>query len=259
MLDSNILVFDIETVADTEGYRRLHSLPQATSYEELLALMQQERLAATGTTFIRHHLQKIAAISLLWVNPQNIKLWSLGRNGENEQTILARFFEGIDKLTPTLVSWNGSGFDLPVLHYRALFHGISAPSYFEVGDNDREARYNNYLGRFHWKHIDIMDVLSGYQARAVAPLNDIAKLCGLPGKLDIDGGNVQTLWDANEKETICDYCETDVANTYGVFLHFERLRGRLTEPDFQHHYTQFRQYLMQKNQPHLQAFLDCWK
>ena len=59
-------------------------------------------------------------------------------------------------------------------------------------------RYNNYLGRFHWRHIDMMDVLAGYQMRSVAPLDDIARLCGLPGKLDVDGGQVQDMWFAKE-------------------------------------------------------------
>ena len=60
-------------------------------------------------------------------------------------------------------SWNGGGFDLPVLHYRALLHGVQAPRYWEMGDEDTAFRYNNYLSRFHWRHLDVMDVLSGHQ------------------------------------------------------------------------------------------------
>ena len=91
------------------------------------------------------------------------------------------------------MSWNGGGFDLPVLHYRALRFKVQAPRYWETGDEDNAFRYNNYLGRFHWRHIDVMDVLSGYQNRARASLSDTAVLLGIPGKLGFDGSQV---WDA---------------------------------------------------------------
>lgn len=258
MLDLHTLIFDIETVADTAGYRRLRKLPADLSDHDIYALMCQERLSATGSTFQRHHLQKVVAISLLLDGPQGLKLWTLGRNQQSESEILGRFFQGIDKLSPTLVSWNGSGFDLPVLHYRSLFHGINAGRYFEIGDQERDFRYNNYLGRFHWRHIDMMDVLAGYQMRSVAPLDDIARLCGLPGKLDVDGGQVQDMWFAKEAEAICDYCETDVLNTYGVYLQFERLRGRLTAAEYAHKNQQLHDFVNQQNAPHLQAFMHAW-
>ena len=162
MLDNNVLIFDIETVADCDGYRLLQRLPEDLSENEIVAIMNNERLAENGSTFYRHHLHKVVAISLLLLSGNKIKLWSLGRENETEQSLIARFFAGIDKTLPTLVSWNGSGFDLPVLHYRALFHGISAPAYFEIGEQDNQFRYNNYISRFHWRHIDMMDVLSGY-------------------------------------------------------------------------------------------------
>ena len=79
-----------------------------------------------------------------------------------EAEIIQRFFDGIEKYTPDLVSWNGGGFDLPVLHYRALRHGIVAPRYWEAGDADQAFRFNNYLNRYHSRHLDLMDVLSSY-------------------------------------------------------------------------------------------------
>lgn len=88
----------------------------------------------------------------------------------------------IEKYTPPLVSWNGGGFDLPVLHYRALVNGIAAPRYWNLGQDDRGFKFNNYISRYHMRHIDLMDVLAMYQARANAPLDALAKLCGFPGK-----------------------------------------------------------------------------
>lgn len=260
MLDNSVLIFDIETVADCDGYRLLHPQTQELSDDDVIAIMNNERLAETGTTFYRHHLHKIVAISLLFASDDKLKLWSLGRN-EDEPNIVARFFAGIDKTIPTLVSWNGSGFDLPVLHYRALFHGVSAATYFEIGEQDNRFRFNNYISRYHWRHIDVMDVLSGYQANTRASLNDIAKLCGLPGKLETDGSQVQTLWQQGKKEAICDYCETDVINTYGVYLRFELLRGRLQPNEYKQKIAQLRSYLQHladNNATHIQEFLSAW-
>src|SRR5699024_9779140 len=107
-----------------------------------------------------------------------------------EEELVQRFFDGIEKFIPTLVSWNGGAFDLPVIHYRALFHGIAGLRYWEIGDEDQSFRWNNYLNRYHQRHLDLMDMLSGYQARAAAPLDEIAVLLGLPGKMGMSGTKV---------------------------------------------------------------------
>ena len=119
-----------------------------------------------------------------------------------------------------------------MLHYRALLHGVSAPRYWEVGDEDRDFRYNNYLSRFQWRHTDLMDVLAGYQFRAAAPLNEIAQLLGLPGKLGMDGSQVWSAYEAGEMAAIRNYCDTDVLNTYLVYLRFQLMRGQLTSRGF---------------------------
>lgn len=254
----NILVFDIETVADTQGYRLLHPELAALSDADVLAIMQNERLADSGSTFMRHHLQKIAAISVAFKHGEQFALWSLGEEASDEAELIRRFFQGIDKYSPTLVSWNGSGFDLPVLQYRALIHGIDAQRYFEIGDDDRDFRYNNYLSRFHWRHLDMMDVLSGFQPRSVASLNDIAVLCGLPGKLGIDGSAVQGLYDAGDLARIRAYCETDVMTTYLVYLRFERLRGNLSAEQLAAENAKIRDWLGEKTDTHWQEYLAAW-
>ena len=109
-------------------------------------------------------------------------MWSLGDETSSEKDLIERFFDGLDKFTPDLVSWNGAGFDLPVLHYRSLLHSVTAARYWETGDSDQSFRYSNYLSRFHWRHMDLMDILSGFQGRGRASLQDIATLLGLPGK-----------------------------------------------------------------------------
>ena len=256
---SPILVFDIETVADTQGYRRLHPELASLADTDVLAIMHGERLGDTGSTFQRHHLHKIAALSVALKHGEHFALWSLGSEDSDEADIIRRFFQGIDKYTPTLVSWNGGGFDLPVLHYRALIHGIDAQRYFDIGDEDRDFRYNNYLSRYHWRHIDLMDILSLYQPRAAASLNDIAVLCGYPGKLGIDGSAVQGLYDQGQLGAIRAYCETDVLSTYLVYLRFQRLRGHISAQQLAAEHDSVRHWLSSREDAHWQEYLAAWQ
>ena len=159
---------------------------------------------------------------------------------------------------PQLVSWNGGGFDLPVLHYRGLVNGVRAPRYWDTGDEDRDFRYNNYISRYHMRHCDLMDLLALYQGRAVAPLDEIAQLLGLPGKLGMDGSQV---WDAYQAGRIADirnYCETDVVNTYLVFLRFQAMRGALTTDEHTAECALVRSTLERSIEPHWQQFLSHW-
>ena len=156
-------------------------------------MFAQRRARRPAAISCRYEQHRVVAISCVLRTREQLRVWSLGDAGRERGGLIARFFDGIEKYTPDLVSWNGGGFDLPVLHYRALRAGVQAPRYWETGDEDREFRYNNYLSRYHWRHIDLMDVLSGFQARARASLADMAALLGLPGKLGFSGDQV---WDA---------------------------------------------------------------
>jgi predicted PolB exonuclease-like 3'-5' exonuclease len=176
-----VLVFDLETVADTAGLRRIHDIPQDIADADIQAWFAQHRRATSGSDFAPLHLQKVVAIGCALRDDNGLRVWSVGELDDDEPELLRRFFDGIERFKPQLVSWNGGGFDLPVLGYRALRHGVSAARYWEVGDNDREFRYNNYLGRYHTRHIDVMDVLACYQPRASAKLDEMARLCGFPG------------------------------------------------------------------------------
>jgi predicted PolB exonuclease-like 3'-5' exonuclease len=187
-----------------------------------------------------------------------VKLWSLGDTASTERELLERFFDGIERLTPDLVSWNGGGFDLPVMHYRCLLHGVRAARYWETGDEDSAFRYNNYLSRFHWRHLDLMDVLSGFQLRGRASLASIALLLGLPGKLGFSGAQVWDAFRAGNIEGIRRYCETDVLNTFLVLLAFERMRGRVTQQGYEVECARVRELLAASGEPHHKEFLAAW-
>lgn len=255
----NIFVFDIETVPDVANGRilyELNGLPDKTVAQAMATLRRQE---TGGSEFLRLHLQRVVAISMVLRRHDQVKVWSLGDEHSTEADLIQRFFSGIEKYAPTLVSWNGGGFDLPVLHYRALLHGITAPRYWEVGDTDASYRYNSYLGRYHYRHMDLMDILSGYQPRACAPLDDIACMLGFPGKMGMSGALVWEYFQQGNLKDIRNYCETDVLNTYLVFLRFELMRGKLTEEQYQTECAQLRDYLSKENKPHFNEFLRAWK
>ena len=225
----NILVFDIETVPDTEGGAKLLDL-KGLSKKNIIKAMEHTQFQKNGNIFQPLHLHKIIAISVLYKNNEKLSLLSLGEEDSKESDLLKLFFGIIDKYQPQLVSWNGKGFDSPVMHYRALLHGISSIKYWDKGENDRDFKWNNYLNRYHDRHLDLMDVLSGF--KKPASLTDIAQLIGAPGKYGIDGSKVADYYLENDIKKIRDYCETDVLNTYLVYLRYQLLSSSVTSEKY---------------------------
>lgn len=253
-----IFVFDIETIPDVELGRRIYDLGDLSD-RQVGYVMQAKRREESGTEFLSYEQHRVVAISVALRSRDTFKIWSLGEPGAPEAEIVQRFYDGIEKYTPDLVSWNGSGFDLPVLHYRALRHGIVAPRYWEAGDEDQAFRYNNYLNRYHSRHLDLMDVLSSYQGRARVGLQATATLLGLPGKLGMSGDKV---WDAycdGQIDAIRNYCETDVLNTFLVYLRFEMMRGHLLRDEYQAEVARVRDVLQAQGKPHFQEFVAAWE
>ena len=253
------LVFDIETIPDTEGLKNLLGLPQETSAEDVANIAFHKRRQHNGSEFLPLHQHRVVAISCALREGDNFKVWTLGSPDEPEGQLIQRFYDGIEKYTPNVVSWNGGGFDLPVLHYRGMIHGVQAPRYWDMGDDDREFKWNNYISRYHMRHLDLMDVMAMFNARANAPLDEIAQLCGFPGKLGMDGSKVWGAYCKGEIEAIRNYCETDVANTYLVFLRFQLMRGLLNAQSYAAEIDMVRTTLAAYALPHWQEFLDAWK
>lgn len=254
----HVFAFDIETIPDVELGRHLFGLEGLTD-KQVGYVMQTRRREETGSEFLPFEQHRIVAISVALRTRDSFHVWSLGEQDAGEGELVQRFFDGIEKYTPDLVSWNGAGFDLPVLHYRALRHGVQAPRYWETGDEDQAFRWNNYLNRFHWRHLDLMDVLAGYQARGRASLENVATLLGLPGKLGMSGEKVWDAWLDGGIEQIRNYCETDVLNTFLIYLRFEQMRGRLSRDQHRAECKLIRDTLAAQARPHLQKFLDAWR
>ena len=253
----NCFSFDIETVPDVEFGRRMFELGDISD-EDVATAMFFKQQQKSGNEFLPLHQHRVVAISVALRSKDAFRVWSLGDEQADEAELVRRFFDGIDRYTPDLVSWNGGGFDLPVLHYRALKHGVQAPRYWEQGDNDREFRYNNYLSRFHWRHVDLMDVLAGFQPRARASLDQTAVLLGYPGKLGMSGDKVWDRFLAGKIGDIRDYCETDVVKTWLVFLRFEHMRGNLDDKDLERELTLVRETLQSMDVAHFNEYLAAW-
>jgi predicted PolB exonuclease-like 3'-5' exonuclease len=254
----NTFVFDIETVPDVNAGRLLydfHNLDAASIGSAMTALQRQNK---DSGDFLPHYLQRIVAISVALRTSTSFKVWSLGNTDSTEAELLQRFFAGLDKFTPVLVSWNGGSFDLPVIHYRSLLHGVASPRYWEAGENDSNFRWNNYLNRYHERHTDLMDVLAGFQTKANAPLDKIATLLGFPGKMGMHGSLVGEYYLAGRLQEIRDYCETDVLNTYLVYQRFQLIRGKITLSQFDEECLFVKEYLIGENKPHFEEFLLNW-
>lgn len=249
--------FDIETIPDLDFGRQMWQL-DGLSDKDVGRAMFFKQLQRAGSEFLPLHQQRIVAIAVALRTGDSFRVWSLGDRDADEADLVRRFFDGIERYSPELVSWNGSGFDLPVLQYRALKHGIQAPRYWETGDDDREFRYNNYLSRFHWRHIDLMDVLAGFQPRGRASLDQMATLLGFPGKLGLSGDQVWQCWLDGGIDEIRQYCETDVLNTYLIYLRFEYMRGNLDDASLAREFERVRSSITALEQPHLAEFAEAW-
>jgi len=254
-----VLAFDIETVPDCAGIRRLYELPAELPDAEIAEIAFQKRRTQTGSDFLPPQLHRVVVISCVLREGDGVKVFSLGEPEAGEKEAIQRFYDGIEKLVPQLVSWNGGGFDLPVLNYRGLIHGVAAAKFWDQGEDDKDFRWNSYLGRYHARHLDLMDLLALYQGRANAPLDDLAQLMGLPGKLGMKGAGVWDAYQAGRVADIRNYCETDVVNTYLVFLRFQQMRGALTPEQHKAQCEVVRSTLGKSVEPHWKEFLAKWK
>lgn len=252
----NLLVFDIETIPDVQAGRILYELGPDLSDDEVAKAMFLLRREKTGTDFLPHHLQKVIAISAVFRHKEKLFVKSMGDLQADEKTLINTFYKVIDDYTPTLVSWNGGSFDLPVLHYRGLLHQVTASCYWDMGTHDKNFKYNNYLNRYHDRHTDLMDTLACY--RSGVPLDELAVLLGFPGKMGMSGNKVWDAYQQGELEKIRNYCETDVLNTYLVYLRYQLFRGQLDQERLAKEEAFLREILGKENKAHLTEFLTAW-
>jgi predicted PolB exonuclease-like 3'-5' exonuclease len=253
-----VLVFDIETIPDIAGLRRLNDWGADVADQIVVDRALAERVEKTGRDFMPLYLQQVVAISCVFRDDEGLRVRSLGSLEDGEAKLIQDFYRTIEKYAPQLVSWNGGGFDLPVLHYRSMVHSVVASRYWDLGEDDRDFKYNNYINRYHSRHMDLMDVLAMFQGRASAPLDQLARLCGFPGKLGMDGSQVWATYARGGLAEIRNYCETDVMNTWLLYCRFQLMRGALTGDAYDAEMALVRSSLAQLPEPHWREFLAAW-
>lgn len=251
-----ILVFDIETLTDLKTGAHLYGLDLADAdLEQALAKLRRQE---SGMDFQRIPLHEIVCISGFWVDENGaMRLFSFSQEQYSEAEILTKFLSIFDKREPTLVSWNGSQFDLPVILFRAMYHGLSAMSLFDQGESNQQKRYNNYQNRYHQRHVDLMDVMAMFNGRNFQKLDDIAQMLGYPGKRDNAGYFVPEYVKQQQWLKLTSYCEGDVLNTWLIYLRWLLLKGQLLTHEHQAWVQATIQYL--STQPQQQAFLNVWR
>lgn len=242
-LSQHVIVFDLETVPCTETLARLHGRD---------ALTDDQAVEVLGEKFPKLPLHKVAVLAALIAERIDgvWKIQSLGAPHIGDRTevdLISAFAARVDSLRPTLVTFNGNGFDMPVLRYRAMVNGIAA--------SGLTAR--PYFKRYDQAHVDLCDELASFQSNAKASLDDLCKMMGLPGKPEgIDGSKVWEQVRAGNIQTCADYGETDVVNTYRVWLRYELFRGALAPDQMAASEANLREFIEARlgERPHL-AFL----
>lgn len=266
MQHQSLFVFDIETVPDTDVVPNLTGFLEPGVAARREALDQYHLDITDGkNSFPRQPFHKVVAISFLACDIERDgrienyflkELRSGGQEDSSEADLLKGFFGYIDRFKPRLVSYNGRGFDLPVLKYRAMVHGVSAGGLLNTGD-----KWNSYTSRYSsdW-HCDLLEVLSDFGASAKVKLNEVCAALGLPGKAGVDGSQVAGMFDEGRIKEIRDYCESDVLNTYLVYLRYQLLAGNMTKETHNRAIADVITLIEgeQETRPHLGEFMDAW-
>lgn len=225
---TNYLVFDIETRVDKELVKQVYDPENSLTLEQAYDSARDKILERSGqqSDFFPIPFHIPIAISTLHAD-ENYRIRSLGCLGVDrfsEAEVVAKFWQAFEH-SPTLITFNGRGFDLPVLEMRALKHGLSLPRYFATGEGRSTYRGSRYSDAYH---IDLCDYLSNFGAAyRRSSLDLLAKLIGLPGKYSIAGEDVEYLYRQGRLKEINQYCMTDVLQTYLLFLRVELLKGKL--------------------------------
>jgi 3'-5' exonuclease len=216
----SVIVWDLETVPDLGGF---------AAANDLVGRTDADIRAVLGNRFPKHIYHTIVCIGALVADREGDH-WAVDALGaphvgeRTEKQLISAFCEKIAELTPQLVTFNGNTFDLPVLRYRAMIHGISAPG----------LAARPYFNRYTEDAVDLCDILSSFAPHTKASLNELSKIMGMPGKpKGIDGTDVERYSLEGKVKEIAHYCETDVVNTYRVWLRHELFRSRLNESEHQ--------------------------
>jgi predicted PolB exonuclease-like 3'-5' exonuclease len=255
------LIFDIESVADGELVAKIRFPGDKITPQKAVAKYRAELMEKHDSDFIPYTLQIPCAIAVAKVTA-DFRLADLTVLDEPQfrpHVLTEHFWRGWEKYRrPTLVSFNGRTFDLPLLELAAFRYGLSLPGWFNLGAKS----FEQFRNRFNLEaHIDLQELLTNFgSTRFTGGLNLAANLLGKPGKMDVSGDMVQDLYEASKLAEINDYCRCDVLDTYFVFLRTRVLLGDLKLEEEQKIVEQTRTWLAARadKSPALQMYLQRW-
>jgi len=255
------LVFDVESAADAQLVAKLRYAGENLEPAAAVRRWREELLEKYDSDFIPYSFQVPVAVAVGKVT-EDFKLEDVVALDEphfRPHVITENFWRGWELYhRPTLVSFNGRGFDLPLLELAAFRYGLSVPGWFQASGRTSDqprSRYNTAA------HLDLCELLTNFgSTRFYGGLNLAANLLGKPGKMDVQGNLVQEMYEAGKTAEINDYCRCDVLDTYFVFLRTRVLVGRLTLETEQQLVAQTKQWLESRagNSPAFRHYLAHW-
>lgn len=243
-----ICIFDIESVPDVEMIQKNLKECEGLSEIEICEKAFEDQRERSGSDFLPIYLHKIVSISSVIADEYGhfIKVGNFGKSStsaldENmEKSIITDFLKFINKSQPKLVSFNGRGFDVPTIMLRAMKYNLSAYAYYEQDNSAfNKNKWENYRQRFSERfHTDLLDSLGHFGMVRNLKLDNVCSMLNIPGKYDMSGDQVYKIFydKSQEMQTrinkIDEYCQSDVLNTYWVYLKYELLKGQITLQDY---------------------------
>ncbi len=255
------LVFDIESVADADLVAKLRYGREGLPPTEAVRRYRDELLEKYQSDFIPYTFQLPVSVAVGKVTDdfRLLDVVVLDEPQFRPHVIAENFWRGWEKYgRPTLVSFNGRGFDVPLLELAAFRYGISVPGWFQAGGKSFDQPRNRYNAK---AHIDLCELLTNFgSTRFTGGLNLAANLLGKPGKMDVQGDMVQDMYEAGRLAEINDYCRCDVLDTFFVFLRSRVVAGQVSLATEQKIIAQTKEWLQQQAEQieAYQIYLKHW-
>jgi 3'-5' exonuclease len=223
------LAVDLETVLDVKLGRKMwpHLIPEGSFLRDARARMRHQRSVETDgkSDFLKPIYHQVVAVGMAYYDTTTDEGKATSHVGLDEHLLLGFALGAIAK-RPTLVTFNGRGFDLPVIRYRSLIHNLDASALYGP---DGAKVWTTYDYRFGGPHLDLADILSGYGASSMASLNELLLACDMAGKVS-DGSQVEDMVEEEKWEELKEYVQDDAWKTLQLGLRFEQTRGRVADP-----------------------------
>jgi predicted PolB exonuclease-like 3'-5' exonuclease len=255
------LVFDIESAADAALVAKVRHPGENINPHDAVQQYRAQLMAKYDSDFIPYTFQIPVSIVVAKVAAdfRLLELVSLDEPQFRPHVMTDLFWRGWEAYRrPTLVTFNGRSFDVPLLELAAFRYGISLPGWMGM----KAKTYDQPRNRYNTEaHLDLHDVLTNFGAsRFVGGLNLAANVLGKPGKMDVQGDMVQDLYHAQKLSQINDYCRCDVLDTYFTFLRCSVLLGSINVEQEQKLVHDTKQWLEERapTQPAYQAYLSRW-